>query len=184
MKKLLIFGAGCLFLLACNSNKTESKDEKMASNAPDSTKKTPASEFADPKYMDWGKKNLAAFETGNIDEWLTSYADNAKYYWSGGDSLVGKQAIADYWKKRRGDVIKTIKFSNDIWLPLKVNTPQRGPDIPGVWLMSWYQVNVTYSNGKSLQFWTHTDNHYDNNDKIDQVVQYIDFAPINKALGK
>ena len=185
MKKLLIIVAGVLFLCACNNDKTESKDEKMASGADSTTKKeTPQSEFADQKYVDWGKKQLADFESGNMDAWLGGFADNAKYYWSGGDSLIGKQAITDYWKNRRGNVIKSIKFTNDIWLPLKVNRPQRGPDAPGIWVMSWYQVNVTYNNGKSLQFWVHNDQHLDNNEKVDVAVQYIDMAPINKALGK
>ena len=186
MKKVLIPAIVCTMLFACNSgDKTETKDEKMASSSDSTGKKTtPQSEFADQKYVDWGKKQLADFESGNIDAWLASYADNAKYFWSGGDSLVGKQAISDYWKNRRSNVIKSIKFSNDIWLPLKVNTPQRGPDAPGIWVMSWYQVNVTYSNGKSLQFWVHNDQHLDNNEKVDVAVQYIDMAPINKALGK
>ena len=32
--------------------------------------------------------------------------------------------------------------------------------------------------------WIHTDYHFDANDKIDQVVQYIDRAPINAAIAK
>lgn len=189
MKKLLILAAGCAFIISCNSDKTESKDEKkddkMVSAATSADKKSPTQdEFADVKYMDWGKKHLGEFQTGDIDSWLSAFADNAKYYWSGGDSLVGKQAIADYWKNRRAKVIKEIKFSNDIWLPVKVNKPQNSYHAPGVWLLSWYMVNSTYNNGKSVQFWTHVDQHFDSNDKVDMVVQYIDMAPINKALGK
>lgn len=184
MKKIIFLAGCCALLFACNNQKAESENPKALSAGSDSTSKKPqASEFADSKYMDWGKKHLSEFENGDIDAWLTAFADNAKYFWSGGDSLVGKQAIADYWKKRRGEVIKSIKFTNDIWLPLKVNIPQKGPDLPGVWLMAWYQVNSTYKNDKSVQFWTHVDQHFDSNDKIDMVVQYIDFAPINKALA-
>jgi hypothetical protein len=186
MRKLFFIPvAACLILAACNSGDKSASDNKMASVSADSATKKPAAyEFGDQKYVDMAKQNLASFEQGNIDAWLTAYADNAKYYWSGGDSLVGKQAITDYWKNRRTNVIKTIKFSNDIWMPVKINTPQKGPDMPGNWVFSWYQVNVTYNNNKSLQFWTHTLQHYDAADKVDQAVQFIDFAPINKALGK
>jgi len=184
MKKLIILATGCIILYSCNSDKKTDAGEQKVSAETSTEKKPQQSEFGDQKFVDWGKKHLAEFENGDMDSWLSAFADNAKYYWSNGDSLVGKQAITDYWKKRRGDVIKSIKFNNDIWLSLKVNTPQKGPDLPGNWLMSWYQVNVTYANGKSLGFWTHTDQHFDANDKIDQTVQYIDFAPINKALGK
>jgi hypothetical protein len=32
--------------------------------------------------------------------------------------------------------------------------------------------------------WIHNDFHFDANDKVDEVVQYIDRAPINTALSK
>jgi hypothetical protein len=146
-------------------------------------KETPPAEFADPKYMEMGKIGLNQLSSGDIDGWMTKYADNAKYYWSGGDSLVGKAAIANYWKDRRTNVIDSITFINDIWLAIKINKPQKGPDREGVWLMSWYQVKSKYKNGNSIFMWVHTDMHFDNNDMIDQVVQYIDRVPINAALA-
>jgi len=183
MKKILILAAGCMLLLACNNEtKTASDTEKMS--APDSSVKKQQAEFADPKYVDMGKKQMVQFETGDIDGWLSGFADSAVYRWSAGDSLGGKEAIAKYWKDRRTNVIDSIKFTNDIWLPIKVNVPQQGPDAPGNWLLSWYLVNVKYKNGKKLMFWVHTDYHYDNNDKIDQAIQYIDRSIINAALKK
>ena len=32
--------------------------------------------------------------------------------------------------------------------------------------------------------WIHTDYHFDRNDKVDRVIQYIDKAAINAALPK
>jgi hypothetical protein len=119
-----------------------------------------------------------------MDGWLDGYADNAMYRWSSGDSLAGKQAISNYWRERRTKVIDSIQFSNDIWLPMKINRPQKGPDIPGIWLLGWYQVNVKYKNGAKLMFWVHSDLHYNSSDKVDLAIQYIDRAPINKALMK
>jgi len=115
---------------------------------------------------------------------MNAYADNAVYIWSVGDSLVGKAAIANYWKDRRTKLIDSVTFLNDIWLPIKVNTPQRGPDMKGVWLLGWRQVMVKYKNGKKLGFWVHADAHFDGNDKIDRVIEYIDRAPIDKDLAK
>ena len=171
-----------MIVLACNNQQKTDRDTKMAS-ATDSTGTKKQAEFADAKYVDMGKASLSAFEKGDVDSWMSGFADNAVYLWSSGDSLVGKKAIADYWKNRRAGVIDSIKFTNDIWLPIKVNTPQKGPDMPGVWLMSWYQVNVRYKTGKSLQFWVHNDMHYDASDKVDRAIQYIDRAPINAATG-
>jgi len=184
MRKILFFASAGFILLACNNSKTES-DNKMASGATDSSAVKQQAEFADAKYTDLGKQQLAKFESGDIDGWVNSFADNAVYTWSAGDSLAGKKAITDYWKNRRANIIDSIKFSNDIWLPIKINTSQQsGYDLPGVWLLSWYQVNAKYKSGKSLQFWVHNDMHFDNNDKVDRAIQYIDRAPINAAVGK
>ncbi len=185
MKKIFILAAGSLILFSCSNNKKdETKKDETTVSSDGSKDKTPApAEFADPKYAEWGKKMTAQLSSGDIDGWLTNYADNAVYAWSAGDSLAGKPAIDKYWRDRRMNVIDSIQFSNDIWLPIKINTPQKGPDAPGIWLLSWYQVNVKYKNGKQLMFWVHTDHHYDANDKIDRSIQYVDRAPINAALG-
>ena len=184
MKKILIMSVACMLLIACNDEKKDdTKTAETTVSADNTDKKMQQSEFADPKYAEWGKKMIAQMSSGDIAGWMSGYADNAVYQWSAGDSLGGKAAIEKYWTDRRKDVIDSISFSNDIWLPLKVNTPQKGPEQAGVWLLSWYQVNVKYKNGKRLIFWTHTDHHFDANDKIDRTIQYIDRAPINKALG-
>ena len=114
---------------------------------------------------------------------MGSYADNAVYAWNNGDSLTGKAAIAEYWKKRRTEAIDTISFSNDIWLPVKVNQPQR-TEAPGVWLLGWYQTAAKYKTGKSMSQWIHTLIHFNNEDKIDRVLQFLDRAPINAAMKK
>src|SRR4029079_7843985 len=111
------------------------------------------------------------------------FAENARYYWSSGDSLIGKEAIADFWKKRRADVLESITFSSDIWLAVKVNQPQQAVQTPGVWLLGWYLINAKYKTGKSMTQWTHVDLHFDSHDKVDQLIQYIDRVPINAATS-
>jgi hypothetical protein len=187
MRKILFFAAGCYLLASCNNKPsepmtTEAKDSTVTAAKTSAT--PPQSEFGDARYTDMGRKQLTQFAAGDIKAWLDAFADDAIYYWSAGDSLAGKTAIANYWMERRGKVIDSIHISKDIWLPLKVNRPQQGPDIPGNWLLYWYMVDVKYKNGKKLTFWVHTDQHYNNNDKIDRYIQYIDRAPIVKALGK
>lgn len=118
---------------------------------------------------------------GDVDAWMSNYADNAKYYWNSGDSLVGKPAIDKFWRDRRTNVIETIVFEKDIWLPIKVN--EKG-NIPrdGYWLLSWYKTTAKYKGGKSMTQWIHTTFHFDANDKIDMVHQYVDKAAINAAM--
>ncbi|MDQ6608469.1 MAG: nuclear transport factor 2 family protein [Bacteroidota bacterium] len=186
MKRIILpFLLLAVFSSCKDDQKTQaSTTDPMVKNTASTTSDKPMpSEFADPKYMDMGKQMMKQFEDGKIEDWANGFADNAVYLWSAGDSLAGKKAIMDYWKNRRDNVIETIHFTNDIWLPLKVNQSQRGPDIPGIWLLNWYQVNVKYKNSKALQFWVHTDYHYDAANKVDRCIQYIDRAPINAAIG-
>jgi hypothetical protein len=181
MKKNFFLAIALGLITACNSSSTN--NEQQASTA-SSEPKQQAVEFADPKYTDMGKKAMAEMSAGDINSWISMFSDSARYYWNNGDSLIGKTAINAYWTKRRGEVIDSISFKNDIWLPVKVNQPQQAIQTPGVWLLSWYQVTSKYKNGKSMSQWIHTDYHFDANDKVDEVVQYLDRAPINAALAK
>jgi len=181
MRKILL-GMICLTAIASCKNEPE-KTETQVASAVTTTKPPPPAEFADQRFVDLGKKSLELFEKGDIDGWMNSFADNAVYRWSSGDSLAGKEAITKYWKDRRMNVIDSLHFSKEIWLPMKVNEPQ-SIETKGTWLLNWYQVNVRYKNGKQLSFWVHTDMHYNTDSKIDELIQYIDRAPINAALGK
>src|SRR5262249_42391280 len=100
------------------------------------------------------------------------------------DSLSGKEAIVKYWKDRRTNVIDSLSFANDIYLPIKVNKPQKGPDREGIWVLAWHMVTAKYKTGKKITFWTHTDLHYDASDNVDELIQYIDRVPIMAATKK
>ena len=179
MKKLFLV-ALCipLFFIGCKKEAAVTPAATTPSDA------APAAvEIADAKYSEVGKKAIAAMAKGDMDGWVADYADNAKYYWNGGDSLVGKPAIDKYWRDRRANVIDSISFKNDIWIPVKINKPQR-MEKPGVWLMGWYQVTAKYKKGKSMTQWMHILYHFDTNDKIDQIEHFVDRAPINAAMGK
>lgn len=151
--------------------------------AGESDKTTPPVAFADQRYVDMGKKAWQQFAAGDIDGWASSFADNIKFRWSAGDSLSGKAEVIKYWKDRRANIIQSVELSNDIWLPVTVNQPQ-GPEAKGTWLLNWHQVKATYKNNETLTFWIHIDMHYNNEDKVDELIQYIDRAPINAAVAK
>lgn len=168
----------CFALLAGCAKKAE---EQTAAPAVTETKPAPV-EIADAKYVDIAKTVGAGLTSGDIDIMTSNFADNARYYWSAGDSLAGKQAIVDYWKERRGKVIETLTYTESVYLPVKMNEAQ-GAASAGTWLLAWNKVAVKYKNGKELSFWAHTDYHFNSNDKIDRAIQYIDRAPINAALA-
>jgi hypothetical protein len=178
MKNVVVICACVAIMMACTKPEDKKEPEPVAEAKPQ-----PA-EFADPRYVEMGKKDLAMLNAMNLDGYLASFSDNARYYMSGGDSLIGKTAIGTYWKGRFANYVDSASFVNDIWTPLKVNVSQRRQDVPGVWLLSWYQVKVKYKNGQRLSYWVHTDFHYDSSDKIDVAILYMDRAPIVAALAK
>jgi len=178
MKKITL--VVCCFFLIVSCKKEEPKEMDAAVGTNDSVRPV---EFADSKYAEIGKKLLADMEKGDMDSWMEVYADNAVYVWNSGDSLVGKPAIASYWKQRRANVIEKITFKHDIWLPIVVNKPQ-SVEAKGIWLLGWYKTTAKYRNGKEMTQWIHTDYHFNSQDKVDRVVQYIDKAVINAALPK
>lgn len=185
MKKLfgLLISAALLFSCNNDSATTEAATDTKATPEPLAAASKDY-EFADTKFVDIAKKHLTYLESGDIDGWMTSFADNAIYRWNNFDSLVGKAAITDYWKKRRTDVIDSMSFSGDIWMPVKVNKPQAEGQLTGNYALSWYIVNSKYKTGKSMKQRIHTVFHFDANDKIDRVSQYLDRVPINAAMAK
>lgn len=180
MKRFLAGMLSFLLLTACNNPKPEETAETTPATT--ETKAQPA-EFADPKYAEIGKSGLASMSSGDVDGWSSNWADNIVWQWNNGDSVVGKAAVVKYWKNRRTNLIDSISFSNQIWLPVKVNQPQATEEA-GVWLLSWYSTNAKYKTGKRMIQSIHTVQHFDANDKIDRVIQYLDRVPINAAMAK
>jgi hypothetical protein len=178
----ILLGACCLIIISACKNEAEKTDQPTAIKS-ETTKSPRPVEFADQKYIDMGKKSFQQFISGDIDGWASGFADDIIFRWSAGDSLAGKEAIVKYWKDRRMNVINSLQTSNDIWLPVTVNEPQ-ATESKGTWLLNWHQVKATYKNNETLTFWVHIDMHYNNDMKIDQIIQYLDRAPINAAVAK
>lgn len=171
--KNLFLAMAALVLFACTPPAKEESTEPME----------PAPlEVGDTKFVDVAKSGLQAFNSKNVDGFVSGFADNAIYRFNNGDSLAGKQAIADYWNERFTNVIQTISIENDVWVPLKVNQSPANVVTQGDWVLGWFMVTATYKTGKSMTQWIHTDYHFDNNGKIDQVIQYIDRASIMAAM--
>ena len=174
MVSLLAF----LFFACNNENKTTDAGTTGADTAAQ-TKKAPVELLGDelnaPSKAIW-----ESFTKGDVDAMTANFDDNAKLNWSGGDSLVGKKAITDYYKGR-WKLLETLKFSNEIWLPINANQSPNGIAQTGKWMLSWHQVDAKYKNGKSITFWTHNATHFNDAGKVDYLAQYIDRHPIMEA---
>ena len=186
MKKTIGFLLGALIFFACNNEQSATADNSTATDSVSNNEMSTARgyEFADDKYVQMAKEVMQNLSSGNMDGYFSVYADNAVYRFSGGDSLSGKQAITDYWKKGRSEVIDSLSYASEAWLPVKINTPMYTGQLQGNYALTWNMVTAKYKTGKTMTQRMHMVFHFDDNDKIDRVTQYLDRVPVNAATAK
>ncbi|MBC7890294.1 MAG: nuclear transport factor 2 family protein [Ferruginibacter sp.] len=179
MKKMFIGALIASSLFACNNEEKKEDASTVTKDTSATQKSTAKVELLGDELNAGDQASWDAFSKGDIDGFTANFDENVRMNFSGGDSLVGKKAIVDYYKGR-WKLIDAIKFSNPIILPVKSN--EMPGNIPtGKWMLSWHQVDVKYKNGKNITFWTHNANHYNEAGKVDYLTQYIDFHPIKEA---
>lgn len=178
MKNLTLVLIACALLGACSQPKPEPE-------APAAEVKPAPLEIGEAKFIDISKQSLKDLASGNVDGFVNVLADDAKFVWNYGDSLVGKAAIADYWKERRGNVIDTLIISQDVWVGLKANESPAPGINTGNWVFGWYTATAKYkATGKSMTQSIHQAGHINESGKIDLMYQYLDRALIQAALKK
>ena len=155
------------------------KQETNASVAGTTETKAPV-ELLDSTMIAPVKSSFDAFTKADVDGFTATYDDNVKLVWSSGDSLVGKQAVKDYYNGR-WKLLESVSFSNDIFLPIQANVSPNNSAPVGKWMLHWVQVNAKYKNGKAITFWLHNASHYGENGKVDYIAQYIDRLPLVEA---
>lgn len=181
MKKILLGMFLSAVLFACNNEKTESTESTETTAPAVSETETNSGDVLLPLSEGDGVKNaMTAFSNADVAGMTSNYDDNVKYFWSGGDSLIGKKAVQDYYNGR-WKLIDSLSFSDQIVLPVKVNVSQSPYHTLGKWVIHWAFVHVKYKNGKKINFWIHNDYHYNEAGKIDVAIQYIDRQPLIEA---
>ena len=172
------------FLCACNSDpKTDEKAEPVAA-APATDAAPRDYALGDPKYVDIARKSSEALATGDIAVLTADFADNVVYHFNNYDSIVGKPAVTDYWKKRRADVIDSMSYTSPIWLPMKVINPLTPGQQTGDYALAWLVLNAKYKTGKSMKQRIHVVYHFNSSDKIDRISSYMDRALVISAMSK
>ncbi len=180
MKKILLGVFISASMIACNDEKTEGKSATTDAAATATVDSKTTDELLAVSEGDGVKSAMDAFANKDVDGMTAGYDDNIRYLWSGGDSLVGKQAVKDYYNGR-WKLIDSLSFSDHVVLPIKVNNVQTPYQAPGKWVLHWAFAHVKYKNGKKLDFWVHNDYHFNDAGKIDVAIQYIDMHPIKEA---
>ena len=163
-----------LIITAC----TQATDQNAEANVAD-TPPAPV-EIGDNKHIAMAQEGLQAMTNQDTEAFVARFTDDAMYIFNTGDTISGKAAITEFWQGRM-EVIETIEFSNDLWLPLQVNESE---DVAlGKWLLAWFQVDASYTSGGQMSQYIHTSYHFTENDEIDVVLQYLDRLSIMQAEG-
>ena len=181
MKQTIGFLLLAVMFTACSNDKTSADTGSATMDTASTEMNTRGYGFGDDKYVQIAKQTMHDLASNNVDGFVSVYADNAIYRFSGGDSLSGKQAITDYWKKRRSDVIDSLSYTGEVWLPINVSTPMVAGQLTGNYALGWNMVHAKYKTGKSMSQRMHMVFHFDNNDKVDRVTQYLDRVPVVAA---
>ena len=181
MKRTIGFLFLAVIFAACSNDQTAADNSSTTMDTASTEVNTRGYEFGDDKYVQLAKQTMQDLSSGNVDGFLSAYADNAIYRFSGGDSLNGKQAITDYWKKRRSEVIDSLSYSSEAWLPINVSNPMYTGQLTGNYALTWNMVTAKYKSGKGMSQRMHMVFHFDNNDKVDRVTQYLDRVPVMAA---
>ena len=181
MKKIIPVIFIAAFLFACNNEEKKSETAATEVKTEGETAKAPVELIMDSNFVNATKATMTAFQNKDVEGYTANMDDNIKFRWSNGDSLVGKQAVKDYYTGRF-NIIDNISLSNPIFLPVMANQSPNGGATPGgKWMLSWYMVHVKYKNSKELNFWVHNAQHYNSAGKIDESAQYMDRHPIIEA---
>jgi len=182
MTKFILGAAVSFVLLSCNNAKKEEvpKSADAATEAATTEKKAAPAELLDLSAADGVKQSFAAFSKADVDGMAANFDDNIRYFWSSGDSLIGKKAVIDYYKGR-WSVIDSANVSETIVLPLQINETQSKYAPTGKWVHYWGFWHVKYKNGKKIDFWMHNANHFNEAGKVDLVAQFIDRHQILEA---
>ena len=183
MRKFLLGVMISAFLVSCNNEKKdEAKKADDRATAATTGDKKPASELLDLSAGESVKQSFEAFAKGDVEAMTANFDDNIRYTWSSGDSLIGKKAVADYYKGR-WSIIDSVSVAEPIILPIQVNESQSKYAPAGKWVLYWAMLNVKYKNGKKIGFWMHNVNHFNDAGKVDFIGQYIDRAQIAAATA-
>lgn len=162
MKRLILFTAISICLVACTSTTEEQKGE----NAP-------------TQNIELVKNYIKAVEAMDYDA-MSKYLDD-NYLGMGpsyGDSIRKKEAVAN-WKANATNLYEKIDYTRSRFA--SVNIPEG--DNKGDWVANWAELNIRYKNGEGpVTIWANT-NYQIENGKIIKSITFYNEADALRQLG-
>jgi ketosteroid isomerase-like protein len=159
-----------MLFISCNETK---KEEFVAIE-----QETPMLEVASQEYADLAQKTLDLISEFDLETWKDYLADDVVWYWPDGDSetrhsIKGKEELIAWWKNWKETTDGQISFTNNTFLPIKVNTPSNYYMLVGTGVLTYTDLTISIQ-GKSTSVRQHMVFMFDENKKINHALLYYD----------
>ncbi len=185
---LNILKTGLIFctLLVASCGETKKEDSVMAE------KEIPILEAASQEYADLTQKTLDLLTEFDLETWKEYLADDVVWYWPDGTSetrhtINGKEELITWWKNWKETTGAQISFTNNTFLPLKVNKPSNYYKLVGTGVLAYTDLTISIQD-KSTSVRQHMVFMFDENKKINHALLYYDRTGIieltNVVFGK
>ncbi len=172
-------------LLFASCAETKKEDAAMAE------KEVPMVEVASDEYSDIVLKTLGHLANYEHDAYAEYMADDLMWYWPDGSSetrhsINGKDELVAWWKNYQETTGATLNFSNNTFLPLKINSPSNYYKVTGSGVLAYTDLTLTIGD-KSTSVRQHMVYMFNDDMKISHCFLYYDRAGIieltKSALG-
>lgn len=173
-----------LLITSCNETKKEV--------AVEIEQETPMLEVASQEYADLTQKTLDLLSEFDLETWKDYLADDIIWYWPDGNSetrhrINGKEELIAWWKNWKETTNGELSFTNNTFLPLKVNTPSNYYKLVGTGVLAYTDLTISIQD-KSTSVRQHMVFMFDEDKKINHALLYYDRTGIieltNVVLGE
>lgn len=159
-----------LIFISCNENKT--KDSVMAEQ------EIPMLEAASQEYADLAQKTLDLLSEFDLETWKEYLTDDVEWYWPDGNSetrhtIKGKEELITWWKNWKETTSGQMSFTNNTFLPIKVNTASNYYKLVGTGVLAYTDLTISLQD-KSTSVRQHMVFMFDENKKISHALLYYD----------
>ena len=168
---------------ACKSSPTPAENPKQEDIKPDHSSDRNYI-WGNQEYVDLARRQLLFYSENKMEEMAALLSDSIHFAWNGGHEFTGKDWTVNYLRHRRNKLIDTIYYTDQFWMPVEIKLPAYQGQRTGQYVYAWTTLHVKYENGKMVNERIHLEYHFDNQKRIDDIMQYIDRVPLLEAGGE
>ena len=172
--KKTILNAGIIICILLFISCAETKKEDTVTNE----QEIPMLELASEEYSDLVQKTFDLLSEFDLETWQEYLADNVEWFWPDGNSetrhsIKGKDELVSWWKNWKETTSGELVFTNNSFLPLKINKPSNHYKLVGTGVISYTDLTISIGD-KSTSVRQNIVFMFNNDKKISHALLYYD----------